>query len=194
MQGQTVLVSLIQWSAAWSMWVQKSKLRITLHVQPYSCCKTGLLKCTCLSTCSWNVYLPILSTALQSNYDTERTATECMYSTLKMNACFYIMYMANSLSMSIWQHCFVYFHFNQPYYKQTDVLALVFLTPEILARVYIWHIVHKQLCPVFMKYQINGYYKYISDIFIIFNQNKTYLDESMAEFKKGIKYCLRHIT
>jgi hypothetical protein len=72
-------------------------------LQPYSCCTIALLRITCISTSSQNVNLPILSTDLQSSYDIERIAFDCTSSSLEINAWCHMMYIVNSLSLSIWQ-------------------------------------------------------------------------------------------
>jgi hypothetical protein len=42
-------------------------------------------------------------------------------------------------------------------------------TLAILAEVYIQYMEHKQLYPIWRKYQIIGYFKYVDNIFIIYD-------------------------
>jgi hypothetical protein len=68
-----------------------------------------------------------------------------------------------------------YFQVNEQYYAQTG-LAMGAPTSAILAEVYIQHMEHKQLYPILTRHQIMGYFRYVDDILIIYNQNKkTYL-------------------
>jgi hypothetical protein len=57
-------------------------------------------------------------------------------------------------------------------------------TSTILAEVYIQHMEHKQLYPILRKHQIIGYFRYIDDILILYNQNKANIDEILTEFNK----------
>jgi hypothetical protein len=49
-------------------------------------------------------------------------------------------------------------------------------TSATLAEVYIQYIEHKKLYPILKKRQIIGYFRYIDDILIIYNQNKTNIE------------------
>jgi hypothetical protein len=57
-------------------------------------------------------------------------------------------------------------------------------TSAILAEIYIKHIEHKKIYPILIKYQIIGYFRYVDDIFIIYDQRKTNIDETLTEFNK----------
>jgi hypothetical protein len=46
-------------------------------------------------------------------------------------------------------------------------------TSAILAEAYIQHMQHKRIYPVLIKHQLIGYYRYIEDILIIYDQKKT---------------------
>jgi hypothetical protein len=76
-----------------------------------------------------------------------------------------------------------YFEFNKQFYKQTEGLAMGAPTSAILAEIYIQHIEHKQLYPV-LKQKIIRYFRYVDDILIIYNETKTNIDETIAEFNK----------
>jgi hypothetical protein len=86
-----------------------------------------------------------------------------------------------------------YFRYNQQYYKQTEGLAMGAPTSAILAKVYIQYIEHIKLYPILKKHQIIGYFRYVDDIFIIYNQNKTNIEETLTEFNKqttSIKFTI----
>jgi hypothetical protein len=65
-----------------------------------------------------------------------------------------------------------YFQFDQEYYKQTNMLAMGAPTSPILARTYIQLVEHKQIYPILIKQQITAYFRYLDDIFMIYDQNK----------------------
>jgi hypothetical protein len=78
-----------------------------------------------------------------------------------------------------------YFQFKQQCYKQTEEL--------IIGAVYFQYMEHKQLYPILKKHQTIGYFMYVDGIFIIYNQNKTHIDETLAEFNKqtaNIKFTI----
>jgi hypothetical protein len=60
-EGQTVPVSLIQRSMVWNTCGFKVYTEYNSPVQPYSCCTIALLRITCISTYSRNVYCPFLA-------------------------------------------------------------------------------------------------------------------------------------
>jgi hypothetical protein len=43
---------------------------------------------------------------------------------------------------------------------------------------------HKQLYPILWKHQIIRYFRYVDDILIIYDKNKTNIDETLTEFNK----------
>jgi hypothetical protein len=63
-----------------------------------------------------------------------------------------------------------YSQFDHQYYKQSDGLAMGAPT-SILAETYIHE--HKQMYPILIKQQIIAYIRYINDILMIYDQNKT---------------------
>jgi hypothetical protein len=67
-------------------------------------------------------------------------------------------------------------------------------TSAILAEAYIQRMEHKLLYPVLRKHQIIGYFRYIDDIRIIYNKNKTNIAETLTEFikqkKNNIKFTI----
>jgi hypothetical protein len=49
----------------------------------------------------------------------------------------------------------------------------------IQSEAYIQYVEHKQLYPVLVKYQIIGYFRYVDDIFIIYNQCHFFLETAL---------------
>lgn len=70
-----------------------------------------------------------------------------------------------------------YFQVDQDYYKQNDGLAMGAPTSAILAETYIQYIEHTQIYPILKKKQIIAYYRYVNNILIIYDQNKTNIDD-----------------
>jgi hypothetical protein len=77
-----------------------------------------------------------------------------------------------------------YFQFDQEHYKQTDGLAMGAPTSSILAETYIQHIEHTQIYPILIQQQIIAYFRYIDDILIIYDQNRTNIDHTLNKFNK----------
>jgi hypothetical protein len=77
-----------------------------------------------------------------------------------------------------------YFQFQQKYFKQTEGLAMGAPTSSILAEEYIENMEHKQIDQILLKHKIIGYFRYIDDILLIYNQNKTNIEEILAELNK----------
>jgi hypothetical protein len=43
---------------------------------------------------------------------------------------------------------------------------------------------HKQIYPILLRHKIIGYFRYVDDILLIYNPNKTNIQEMLAEFNK----------
>jgi hypothetical protein len=43
---------------------------------------------------------------------------------------------------------------------------------------------HKQIFPKLVKHKITGYYRYVDDILIIYDQAKTNIDQTLADFNE----------
>jgi hypothetical protein len=43
---------------------------------------------------------------------------------------------------------------------------------------------HKQMYPILIKHKIIGYFRYVDDITLIYDQRKANIDETLAKFKK----------
>jgi hypothetical protein len=46
-------------------------------------------------------------------------------------------------------------------------------TSSVLAETYIQHMEHKQIYPILIKQQTMAYFRYVDDILMIYDQNKT---------------------
>jgi hypothetical protein len=68
-------------------------------------------------------------------------------------------------------------------FKLTDGLAMGAPTSSIIAETYIQHMEHTQIYPILIQQQIIAYYRYVDDILIIFDQNKTNINHT-HEFNK----------
>jgi hypothetical protein len=67
--------------------------------------------------------------------------------------------------------------------KQTNGLAMGAPT-STLAEAYIQNMEQKQICPILIKQQIIGFFRYVDDILLIYDQRKTNTVESLTEFNK----------
>jgi hypothetical protein len=78
-----------------------------------------------------------------------------------------------------------YFQFEQKFYKQTDGLAMGAPTLAITSEADIQNMGHKQIFSILVKHQIAGYFRYsYVDILIIYDQAKTNIDQTLANFNK----------
>jgi hypothetical protein len=57
-------------------------------------------------------------------------------------------------------------------------------TSAIISAAYIQNTEHKQIFPVLVKLQITGYFRYVDDILIIYDQAKTNIDQTLADFNE----------
>jgi hypothetical protein len=55
-------------------------------------------------------------------------------------------------------------------------------TSAIIAETYLQHLEHNQVYNLLIKHQITGYFRYVDDILIIYDENKTHIDMMMMEF------------
>jgi hypothetical protein len=85
-----------------------------------------------------------------------------------------------------------YFQFDQKYYKQMRGLAMGAPTSAILAEIFIQHLEHKYINPI-LNTQVIAYYRYIDDMFIIYNKKKTNIEETLKDFNNiqpSIKFTI----
>jgi hypothetical protein len=57
-------------------------------------------------------------------------------------------------------------------------------TSAVLVETYIQNMEHKQIYPILIKHQIVGYFRYVDDILMIYNQRITNIEEILMEFNK----------
>jgi hypothetical protein len=80
---------------------------------------------------------------------------------------------------------------NTTNYKQTEGLAMGAPTLAVAAETYIQHMEHEQIYPILKTQEIIAYYRYIDDI--IFDQNKTNIEQTLREFNNiqpSIKFTI----
>ena len=90
-----------------------------------------------------------------------------------------------------------YFQYEQKYYKQTDGLAMGAPTSAILAEIYIQNMEHTQIQEILNKQNIIGYFRYVDDILLLYDINKTNIDDMIIEFNKlqpTIKFTIEKET
>jgi hypothetical protein len=75
-----------------------------------------------------------------------------------------------------------YIQSDQKYCKQTEGLAMGAPTSAILAETFIQHMEHEYLYPILIAHEIIAYYRCVDDIFIIYEQNKTNIEQTLYEF------------
>jgi hypothetical protein len=64
----------------------------------------------------------------------------------------------------------------------TEGLAMGAPTSAILTETFIQHMEHKYLYPILKTQQIIAYYRYVDDILIIYDKNKTNIEETLNNF------------
>ena len=75
-----------------------------------------------------------------------------------------------------------YFKFNNKYFAQTDGLAMGAPTSPTLSQVYLQYMENIHLYKILNKNNIIGYFRYVDDILIIYNQDLTDIDQVLDEF------------
>jgi hypothetical protein len=55
-------------------------------------------------------------------------------------------------------------------------------TSAIIAETYLQNLEHNQIYSILTKYKIIGYFRYVDDILIIYDKNKTHIDTMITEF------------
>jgi hypothetical protein len=70
-------------------------------------------------------------------------------------------------------------------------------TSAILAETFVQHMEHEYLYPILIAHEIIAYYRYVDDIFIIYDQNKTNTEQTLYEFNNiqpSIKFTMEKRT
>jgi hypothetical protein len=68
-----------------------------------------------------------------------------------------------------------YFQFDNKYYKQKEGLAMGAPTSGILSEICLQYIEHTHVSKILQSHNIIGYYRYVDDVLIIYNINKSIL-------------------
>jgi hypothetical protein len=74
-----------------------------------------------------------------------------------------------------------YLQFNNQYYKEEEGLAVGALTSAILAETFI-HLEHTVISNIFNENQIIDYYRYVDNILITYDAQKTNIEHTPNEF------------
>jgi hypothetical protein len=80
------------------------------------------------------------------------------------------------------QHLRCLIFLNEQYYIQNEGLAMGAPTSAILAEVCIQHLEHTSIADILSKHQIMDYYRYVGDILIIYNAQKTNIINTLHDF------------
>jgi nucleoside-specific outer membrane channel protein Tsx len=75
-----------------------------------------------------------------------------------------------------------YVRINEQYYMQNEGLAMGGPTSVILAEVYLQHLEHTSIADILSKHQIMDYYRYMDDILVVYNAQKTNIISTLEEF------------
>jgi hypothetical protein len=87
----------------------------------------------------------------------------------------------------------IYFQVDNQYYKQNIGFAMGAPTSAITAEAYLQSIQHNQIYNLLIKYKIIGYFRYVDDILIIYDQNKTHIVTMTIELNT-IHYTIKFTT
>jgi hypothetical protein len=75
-----------------------------------------------------------------------------------------------------------YFQFDNQYHKQNIGLSMGALTSAIIAETYLQNLEHNQIYSLLTKHKIIGYFRYVDDILIVYDKNKTHIDTMITKF------------
>jgi hypothetical protein len=75
-----------------------------------------------------------------------------------------------------------YFQHKNKINTQQEGLAMGAPTSAILAEIFIQHLEHNDILKILQKRRILDYYRYIDDILIIYNENYTDINNTLADF------------
>jgi hypothetical protein len=84
-----------------------------------------------------------------------------------------------------------YFSFNNEFYTQDSGLAMGAPSSAILAEVFLQEVEHNEIYTILKKYNIEGYFRYVDDILIIYDSQSTNIANMLIEFNnihKNIQY------
>jgi hypothetical protein len=75
-----------------------------------------------------------------------------------------------------------YFQFNQNQYKQISSLAMGAPTLSISSKMFLQYLEHNQIIHILQKHSITGYYRYVDDTSIIYNNEIIQIQNTLNEF------------
>jgi hypothetical protein len=75
-----------------------------------------------------------------------------------------------------------YFKFNNKIYNQTQGLAMGAPTSAILSEIYLQHMEHNNIWSILLKHNITGYFRYVDDILLIYNNDITEINQVLNDF------------
>ena len=75
-----------------------------------------------------------------------------------------------------------YFQFMGKTYTQHDGLAMGAPTSSILSEFFLQHLENSQIYDILLNYNIVGYFRYVDDLLIIYNEWKTDIEELLCRF------------
>jgi hypothetical protein len=86
-----------------------------------------------------------------------------------------------------------YFQFQDSCYVQKTGLAMGAPTSSILSEIYLQHMEQNKIFEILTNHNILGYFRYVDDILIVFNSNKTNIQEvfkSFNDLSPSIKFTM----
>jgi hypothetical protein len=75
-----------------------------------------------------------------------------------------------------------YFQFRDQIYRQHNCLAMGAPSSSILSEVYLQYIEHTAIYDVLLCNQILGYFRYVDEVLIVYNHDKTNINEVLNSF------------
>jgi hypothetical protein len=76
----------------------------------------------------------------------------------------------------------IYFQFNNSYYLQEHGLAMGSPTFSIFSELYLQHLENTIIFEILVKYKNVGYFRYVNDILIVYNEYGTDIHEVLSRF------------
>jgi hypothetical protein len=75
-----------------------------------------------------------------------------------------------------------YFQFTDQTYVQHDGLAMGAPTSSILSEFYLQHLENSKIYDILLNFSVIGYYRYVDDLLIIYNESKTDIEDLLHCF------------
>ena len=90
-----------------------------------------------------------------------------------------------------------YFKFQDKTFLQTDGLAMGAPTSSVLSELYLQYLENTTIFDILFKFKILGYFRYVDDILIVYNQSHTDIEEVQSTFNNitpKLKFTLERET